>query len=1754
MSEHRAVIRHTARSSRFRSATSSPERLPVAINASAFLLLLGALNAPAQNCPDGGFLPQPTSCPTTYCRPDGSGLPATWYSPSGAGSRTWQYRRATRSPNSNAYPVLPTNSYPGCRFSFPASSPAGAAALRVQGRRVLVDFEAPNYYCFDDGAWPIGYCNLGGDIAGTANRLVLYINGFIERETWIYFDYGTWDTGYDLPCPGTTPVNVEAEIRYVRSGTTSTAYSSGVQSFQLAEPCATPDRGSCPAGGDGRVAGTGVGLPINVGSGDVSTTLPLFSIQQPPLSLAFDLAYHSSPRSYSGISLPEPLGAGWTHPFNQILVPIPSTNRLYHYTADGREHEYTASGATWVASRPAELRGTVTLDAGSGEYRLADLAGNVTAFHQATGRWKATRDRWGNELQGLYTGSDLMSVVDSAGRSIVLGYSGGRLQSITVPDSPSRVWTFSYGGAASLLYAIRDPFHSTGNAWRSIGYDGGSRLISITDDASKLLEGHTYDTQGRGKTSYAEGGQKDYVLVEYDVPLPGQRRVTHRIDATTSQVSVFSAVYQGGRWLPVRIDGPCSTCGGAAGDSEVFSYTVDNHVETVVDGRGYLTRFGYDASGNLASMVEAEGTAAQRTTTWTYGNSTWPSFWTVKIEPSVVSGARTTTRTWSAGETVLTTTEVGSVPGAGTESHLTTQTFDARHRVLSVDGPRAGTVDVTTYAYFPDAPGTSNGGRLQSVTDAVGLVTTLANYDVYGSARTTTDANGVTIELVSDARGRTISRTMKALSGDPEPSDYVTTYVYDTRDRLARLTFPRGNGIRYAYEDGTNRLLATIRVDSGDLERERLLVTRNDIGGRTREEAQVCDSPATTCPAWTTRRSERSFFDTKNRLSQVLFPVPLPEDSVGITYAYDGGGFLASVKDERHTAPSTLYDYDPLGRLQTVTQKMPLAGKPDVVTVYGYDAHDNLTTLTDPNGNVTTWVWDDFRRLQSQASPVTGTTTYTYDEAGNLLTSTDANGASTTRTYDGAGRLLTATSARTGRPTEVVTNVWDDPAVPYGEGRLRSASVTVGGSPTAASTYTWDRRGLPRAETQAILGTAYAASFGNDANGNRTRVTYPSGREVTYTFDSVDRPVSASSATTTYVSAVAYEPFGPEKSLTFGNGTTRTATWNARFQPGGLTLTGEFVGSAVSYSYALDALGNITGITDGADSSYNRTFGYDDLNRLTSATTSTTGSPALWGMGTFAYDALGNRTALTFGSRSATYAYDVVSGKTTSRLASVTEGGGTSLLVRDAVGNETAFGPTSSLYSARNSLAATGLSAFRYDARGVRVAEEISSGSGLYTVTPCRLLDTRNPNGAYGGPHIPAGGTRTFTFQGQCGIAPGARAVALNVTVASPSTSGSLALFPADVPPPGTSSISLTPGKTRANNGILGLSLLGDMTIFNSSSAEAPTIVDVSGYFKEQSVSRRAFIYAPEFSLLAETNATSGTPTPLYEYIWLGGRPVAQETVGDVTGLRFTLTDHLGTPLLQTNAAGAVAWRVEHEPFGSIWAFRTGSAAAHQPLRLPGQEERPSSPARFYNVFRWYRPDLGQYSQGDRFLPISHRDPSAFVYVNSKPLVSADPLGLFEVTSSCDTGCTFPGNIGRSLAQACSYLKRPKCQEALNRVWGLPYDRVAAGKPEAFGDCMRRRCSAGEIGKGPQIRCSNRTDACGEFFGTTLNVWVGNPSQCPRFTFDPTSRTFTGARDYSHTIFHETMHSCGMPAEGSKTSAVMSTYFGLIETCTGLGQ
>ena len=121
----------------------------------------------------------------------------------------------------------------------------------------------------------------------------------------------------------------------------------------------------------------------------------------------------------------------------------------------------------------------------------------------------------------------------------------------------------------------------------------------------------------------------------------------------------------------------------------------------------------------------------------------------------------------------------------------------------------------------------------------------------------------------------------------------------------------------------------------------------------------------------------------------------------------------------------------------------------------------------------------------------------------------------------------------------------------------------------------------------------------------------------------------------------------------------------------------------------------------------------------------------------------------------------------------------------------------------------------------------------FFTLGPCRLLDTRNLAGPYGGPALSAGQTRSVALAGRCGIPLSARAVSLNVTATQPTASGNLRLYAVGLSLPQVSSLNYGADQTRGNNAAVGLSAAGDLAIRCAQlSGATHVIVDVNGYFE----------------------------------------------------------------------------------------------------------------------------------------------------------------------------------------------------------------------------------------------------------------------------------------------------------------------------------
>jgi hypothetical protein len=124
----------------------------------------------------------------------------------------------------------------------------------------------------------------------------------------------------------------------------------------------------------------------------------------------------------------------------------------------------------------------------------------------------------------------------------------------------------------------------------------------------------------------------------------------------------------------------------------------------------------------------------------------------------------------------------------------------------------------------------------------------------------------------------------------------------------------------------------------------------------------------------------------------------------------------------------------------------------------------------------------------------------------------------------------------------------------------------------------------------------------------------------------------------------------------------------------------------------------------------------------------------------------------------------------------------------------------------------------------------------FYPLTPCRLVDTRQPANA---PIMTALSTRSFKIRGTCGLPATATAAALNVTVFTPSIKGHVRVFPSDVALPNTSTLNFAGGENAVANGAIvpmpadtGSTTDLSIYLYMIAAGNAHMIIDVTGSFQ----------------------------------------------------------------------------------------------------------------------------------------------------------------------------------------------------------------------------------------------------------------------------------------------------------------------------------
>ena len=993
-------------------------------------------------------------------------------------------------------------------------------------------------------------------------------------------------------------------------------------------------------------------------------------------------------------------------------------------------------------------------------------------------------------------------------------------------------------------------------------------------------------------------------------------------------------------------------------DALTFVYDDQGHITKATDASGRSVNYEYDALGNLVKVVDPAGNFHTYTYNEYHGvlSKTNPLDETVAIEyaypfSGVVgkvidpAGNAKTYEYDMAGRAYSVTDKNGRKVSKTLDSdgYLASQTDAATGSGTNIERLADGTIKKTdelgnvtvkqedergnvirrvdaegnqwSYTYNADnrlTNSTSPDGRVDSFEyDAKGnlvketlakgtseaLITTYV-YDPYGQITSITSGGAVTA-FTYDGVGNVDKIT--------DPLGNSTTMEYDAGGNLTALTDARGNTSRFTYDQLGNVLTVTDPI-SGVTEYAynadgRLTGAKDPLGRTMGVETDYKGRKTATVDALGNRKEFT--YDAEGNL------VAITEGDAVTAMAYDTSKRLASVTDAEGN--TTTYEYATsatCGSCGGGSAKRPVKVTDPLgnLTQFSFDKNGNITGIKDPLLNFTGLTLDNLGRVSVRIDANNNTTAFAYDLLGRVVTETDANGGVTTFTYDAQGRLASLSDPK-GNTTAYLYDL--------------AGRVTKETRPMHETTeYTYYPNGLVKTVKDA---KAQVTSYTYDAANRLTEITYADNSRDAFTYDKAGNMLTYS-----------------------GGGVSGTLTYDALNRK--LTETMDFagVGGAFSktFSYTYDSRGNKASYTSAEGTGHS--YAYNKINRPISM--------AFDGK-TVNFDYQWKRLvkAAFPGDVTTDYQYNANSWL----AAIITRQGGTTLLTRqyglDKVGNVT----TNSTdvgdygYSYDKLYELTGVvdpvlddEAYTYDAAGNRLSSTSTQGGWTYNAGNALLgFDTvsyaydnngntieKNVNGVItryvydarnrlASVELPGGNVVTYAYD------PFGRRVKKSIT---PSPLG---------------------GEGGGE---------GDATFY------LYTAEGLSGEYSATGGLNKGYGWKP--------NSTWGT------------NPVFMTEGGSYY---YYHNDRLGAPQKMTDNTGAIVWSANYTAFGA--AYVDPASTIENNLRFPGQYFD-SETGLHYNWNRYYDPATGRYTQKD---PIGFMagDSNLYRYVKGNPVNVVDSDG-----------------------------------------------------------------------------------------------------------------------------------------------------------------
>ncbi|BBJ24476.1 RHS repeat-associated core domain-containing protein [Candidatus Nitrotoga sp. AM1P] len=842
-------------------------------------------------------------------------------------------------------------------------------------------------------------------------------------------------------------------------------------------------------------------------------------------TLNFSAAYNSKQADGSQSRSNTVMGYGWTHSYNTLLFS--QRGHMFRLGSDGRVTKYALGVGGKYTVTPGYFEtlvknpnGSFTLRQKEGTtYLFAQVPGtpflvegpvwrlisitdrnnNITAFTYIAGKLTQVTDTYGQSLTFSYTGNLLTQVTDPLGRITRFTYSAGTLVQITDPENKSVKYTYN-----SLAQVIRK-VDKDGRVF-TYQYNGAQKPVKITDrGGNPVLSMTNINNWATDETVLAMNLLRQYV--------------PSTTSKTDGRGNVWRYQYDKNGYI-TKLTAP---------DGAITSYIYDAatlQVASMTDANNHTTSYLYDSQGNLKKRTDHLGFV----TSYTYE----PVF--NMMTSMTDANGRTSVYQYDASGNRIKETD----PLVGTREW----SYDSHGNVLTEKDKNG---NVTTYQY--DAV-----GQRTKVTDAVGNVTTMT-YDAVGNMISRTNARGFTTSYQYDGLNRLVNEIRPV--GDPlqadtsffydgqgnrveviDRNDNSTIYQYDLRQRFVKTTdalktvnAPLGQTMKYTYDGNDNRLSATDKNNHTttfeyDVQ-NRLVKTIDAIGNMTTMTYDGVGNRLTETDANGHTTSYQ--YDALNRMVKKtdaeMNITQMFYDMVGGCLGCSGPTRGSSLITKQIDAEGkvTYFKYDGLDRLIIQNRKQTdvadAIDSDDAVTRYSYDAQSNQLTMTEPNGNVTSYVYDALNRPVKLVNAAGDTTSTTYDQNSNVKTVTAPNLNVTTNTYDALDRL-----------TQVGDSVGLVATYTYDAVGNRLTQKDGNGNGT---TNTYDTIYRITNVTDAL---GKSTHYDYDAVGNLLKLTDREGNATTYVYDDINRRTQTTDAQP-FVTTYEYDGVGNLKKINAFNDT-----------------------------------------------------------------------------------------------------------------------------------------------------------------------------------------------------------------------------------------------------------------------------------------------------------------------------------------------------------------------------------------------------------------------------------------------------------------------------------------------------------------------------------------------------------------------------------------------------------------------------------------